>query len=231
MVVAERYAITDRFQSAARSKSFRRICDTYNLTQEKVLDLGCGYGEHLSHFGKGSLGITTTVEEVAHGDASGIRIVLGNVERFDLISEMKSESFGVVWSNNLFEHLLAPHQFLISLKRYVQPDGLLILGVPVFPPISALMRFKKFRGALAISHINFFTRNTLHYSVDRAGWEIKDIRPFIFKNAFIDRIAGMFAPHIYVIARNDASFTYPEKKMKEWRDDEHYRYVLESVGQ
>lgn len=203
----------------------------YRLAEKKVLDLGCGYGEHLSHFGDGSLGITTTREEVEYGKAHDLRIALGNVERFDLIPEMREERFDAVWSNNLFEHLLAPHRFLNSLKRYAADDTLLILGVPVVPSIPALMRVRKFRGALAVSHINFFTRRTLRYTVERAGWKVVDMRPFICTNAFLDRLAGTLAPHAYVIARNDAAFRYPEKKLKEWKDDEHYAYVLETVGQ
>lgn len=227
----EHTEVAKRFENVQRSKSFDQILDTYDLSGKKVLDLGCGYGEHLSLFGEGSLGITTTKEEVAYGAEAGIRIALGNVERLDLVPEMEKERFDAVWSNNLFEHLLAPHRFLNSLKRYAQDDSLLILGVPVVPMIPELMRFKKFRGALAISHINFFTRDTLRLTVERAGWRLEDMRPFIFKNAVLDRIVGMIAPHAYVIARNDASFKYPDKKLKEWKDDEHYAYVLETTGQ
>lgn len=227
----EHAAVAKRFDNVGNSKSFERILATYGLKNKKVLDLGCGYGEHLSLFGEDSLGVTTTKEEVAYGAGAGIRIALGNVERLDLIPEMKQERFAAVWSNNLFEHLLAPHRFLNSLKRYAEDDTLLILGVPVVPMLPELMRFRKFRGALAVSHINFFTRDTLRLTVERAGWRIEDMRPFIFKNAVLDRIVGMVAPHAYVIARNNASFTYPEKKLKEWKDDEHYAYVLETTGQ
>lgn len=227
----EHAEVAKRFENVQSSKSFERILKTYELSDKKVLDLGCGYGEHLSLFGEGSLGITTTMEEVAYGKEKGIRIALGNVERFDRIPEMAEERFAAVWSNNLFEHLLAPHRFLNALKRYAKDNTLLVLGVPVVPVFPQLMRLRKFRGALAVSHINFFTRDTLRLTVERAGWTVEDVRPFIVGYAFLDRLIGLFAPHAYVIARNNAAFTYPEKKLKEWKDDEHYTYVLETTGQ
>jgi 2-polyprenyl-3-methyl-5-hydroxy-6-metoxy-1,4-benzoquinol methylase len=60
-------------------------------------------------------------------------MIKGNVETLD---ELKiEERFEGIWSNNLFEHLLSPHAFLIRLKTMVRPDTRLVLGVPVLPRI------------------------------------------------------------------------------------------------
>ena len=196
-----------------------------------MLDLGCGYGEYLVMFGKDSLGVTTTLEEVEYGKQNSIRTVRGNVEELDKVTELQTERFEGIWSNNLFEHLLAPHRFLNSLKRYANDDALLVLGVPVVPAIPSLMNIRKFRGALAVSHINFFTRKTLQLTVERSGWEVLRIRPFIFSARWLDALAGLVAPHMYVVARNEASFKYTDKKLKEWKDESYYKYVLETTHQ
>ena len=170
------------------------------------------------------MGITSTIEEVEFGKARNIRIVRGNVE---LIQDLKiQESFEGIWANNLFEHLLSPHSFLMKLKTVSQDKTLLVLGVPTVPRIAQLMSITKFRGALAAAHINFFTRETLQLTVERAGWNVQDVRPFIFKNRLLDSVASFFAPHLYVVAYNDASFIYPEKKLKEWIDEPHYEELL-----
>lgn len=223
--------IEKRFANVKKSKTFNRILDRLTLRSKKVLDLGCGYGEHLSLCGDGSLGITTTLSEVAYGKEHAVRIAHGNAEELDKVPELQTERFDAIWSNNLFEHLLAPHRFLNSLKRYANDDTLLILGVPVVPAVPFLMRFKKFRGALAVSHINFFTKKTLHFTAERAGWKVLEARPFIFSNSALDALASIIAPHIYLVAKNDAGFKYPEKKLKEWEEEPHYSYVLETTGQ
>ncbi len=223
--------ITRRFEGVRNSTTFNRIVRQLGLGKKKVLDLGCGYGEYMALCGPGSLGVTTTLAEVEYGAKHGTRIVRSNVEELDKIPELQTEQFEAVWSNNLFEHLLAPHRFLNSLKRYATGDTLLVLGVPVVPFIPGLMRLKKFRGALSVAHINFFTKDTLKLTAERAGWSVVEARPFIFSNKVLDSLVSVIAPHIYLVAKNDPTFTYPDKKLKEWKDEPHYQYVLETTGQ
>lgn len=215
--------VAHRVGLVKRSKVFNRILKAFNLNNKKVLDLGCGCGQYLVQFGPGSAGVTTTETEVAYGKKHGINIVKGNVE---FIDELGLHGFEAVWANNLFEHLLSPHAFLMKLKTVSQKDTVLVLGVPVIPKIVSLLRVRKFSGALASPHINFFTTETLRYTVTYAGWQIKTIRPFFFQNELLDRLFGLIAPHQYVVAYNDTEFVYPDKKFNEWRDDEHYENLL-----
>ena len=214
----------DRFEPVSGSRTFNRILDALGLRNKKVLDLGCGYGEYLVKFGPGSVGVTSTPDEVAFAKRQGISVLRGNVE---LIDELPLErDFEGIWANNLFEHLLSPHAFLMRLKFLAGDDSLLVLGVPVVPRIALLMRISKFRGALAVAHVNFFTRETLRLTVERAGWKVGELRPFIFSNRMLDTAASFFAPHLYVVARNDVSFAYHEKKLKEWKGEPLYAALL-----
>ena len=216
-----------RFAPVKNSRTFNRILDTLGLHSKKVLDMGCGYGEYLVCFGPGSVGITTTLHEVEYGKEHGLSIVRGNVE---LLDEMDlKDRFDAAWANNLFEHLVGPHAFLITLKTVMRDDAVLVLGVPVVPRIASLMRLTKFRGALAAAHVNFFTRETLRLAVERAGWKVDTVRPFYFSNTFLDFLGSFFAPHLYVVARNGASFRYLEKKLNEWKDEPLYEKIV-AVG-
>ena len=218
-----------RFDGVARSMTFQRIIRQFNLAHRKVLDLGCGYGEYLAHFGKGSIGFTTSHEEVKTGTERALDVRFGNVEFLEEYS--LPHLIEVVWANNLFEHLLSPHAFLMKLKRRTISDGLLILGVPVIPKIVSLMFLGRFRGSLASNHINFFTKETLSLTVERAGWHVITTRPFWFSSAWLDHVSSQLAPHLYVIAKNDNEFKYPNKKYNEWIADAHYKYLFEVTGQ
>lgn len=216
-----------RFKGVKESRTFKNICDLFGLRHKAVLDIGSGYGQYLSHFGKGSVGITTAHEEVESGKESGLDIRFGNAEKLDA----SIGKFGVVWANNLYEHLLSPHAFLMNLKKIADDDTVVILGVPMVPKIVSLMNLKWWRGALASNHINFFTHSTLRLTVERAGWKPIAVRPFIFKNLFLDNLIRPFAPHIYMVAKNDPNFKYAPKKIGEWMGDEHYKELLSITGQ
>ncbi|MBU0722849.1 class I SAM-dependent methyltransferase [Patescibacteria group bacterium] len=216
--------IEDRFKLVKKSKTFARILRAFQLQNKKVFDIGCGYGEHLVNFGKGSVGITTTQDEIDYGKKNNLRITYSNAEQLDTLK--LNENFDVIWANNFFEHILSPHSFLIKLKKFSQKNTTLILGVPVLPKITKLVYLQKFRGALAVAHINFFTRNSLILTVERAGWIVLDARPFKLTIPFLDRTFASFAPHIYIVAKNNPDFQYHEKKRKEWENDKMYSDLL-----
>lgn len=217
-------SIDRRFAPVHNSRTFNHILDTLNLRTKKTLDLGCGYGEYLVEFGEKSVGVTTTESEIEYGKQKNLRIVRGNVE---FIDEIKLDgSFEAIWANNIFEHLLAPHSFLIKLKTIAEADTVLVLGVPTVPRIASLMKLGRFRGALAGAHVNFFTLETLKLSVERGGWRVLGARPFYFKNKFLDWAFSFFAPHIYVVAKNNTDFRYHDKKLEEWKDDPHYAKII-----
>jgi len=217
--------LKERFGLIKKSRTLRTIVDKFDLKNKKVLDLGCSGGEYLVNFGHGSLGITTNDEEVAFGKANSLNIMKGNVEFLEEVN-IKKGDFEIIWANNLIEHLLSPHLFLVNLKDFLKEGDLLILGVPVIPFPSILTKLNKFRGSLADSHLNFFTKRTLKLTAERAGWKVKDIRSFWFKNKRMDSALSFLSPHLYLIAERDTDFKYSEKKVREWKSDPHYINIL-----
>jgi len=216
------------FKNIEASVTFKNICQIYDLPHKTVLDIGCGFGQYLQGFGKGSVGITTAPDEVEFGQANGLKIIFGNAEHLQPVINSR---FQAIWANNLFEHLLSPHAFLMNLKKFAENDAVAIIGVPVVPKIVSLVHLKWFRGTLASNHVNFFTHTTLQLTAERAGWNILAVRPFIFKNYFLDALVRPFAPHIYVVAKNNPDFKYPEKKVHEWKDDAYYADLLKITHQ
>lgn len=205
-------AIERRFENVSRSKTFRNIVTTHALNTKSVLDIGCSHGEFLAHFGKGSVGVTIIEDEVTYGREKGLDIRLGNIEdeSFSL-----PETFDVVFANNIFEHLYAPHTFLREVGTYLKPGGILILGVPCIPKIVWLSRFRKFRGAFARAHINFFTRETLLHTMRHGGWQVQEIRGFRLRHPWLDWLLNPIYPHFYAVAVPDPAFSYGAKRMKE----------------
>lgn len=205
-------SIRKRFERINQSRTFRNIRRKFNLEHKSVLDVGCTYGEFLKHFGVGSKGLTIMPEEVRVARELGLNVDLVNIE------QETNQTIGhhdVIFANNIFEHMQSPHNFLLKIKQYLRKDGILILGVPCIPTITPLLKFKKFRGALASLHINFFSRTALRKTVEYAGWKIIEIRGFRFANPLIDCLLNPIYPHFYVIAEVDKNFQPSSKRMKE----------------
>ena len=211
------------------SKTFAYIANKFNLSEKRVLDIGCGYGEYMQRFGPTSVGITTRAEEVAYGAIKKRDIRVGNAE---VLKETLStdERFDVIWCNNILEHLLSPHSFLVHLKEFSHKNTILILGTPIVPILSPLTHLKKFRGALAVEHVNFFNHKTYTLTAKYAGWNVVDLRSFFFKNTFLDYVTHFFTPHLYLIAENNVTYHYPDRKVSEWQEEPYYQDLLKIMG-
>ncbi len=207
------------FEKVKKSRIFNHIIDRYQLDTKKVLDVGCSEGHHLACFGPGSVGVTLIEEHIAAGRARGLTIQAKDVEGAEFSMD---ETFDVVWANNFFEHMNAPHTFLRKMTRCLNEDGTLILGVPVIPWFTFLGRFRKFRGAYAGSHVNFFYRKTLIETVRYAGYDIVEARLFFMKHPTLDWLFNFIAPHMYVVARPKKDFAYGEKRLKSLRGYEDF---------
>lgn len=201
----------DQEVRVAASRTFSHLREIFGLGTKTVLDIGSSEGYYLQHFGQGSLGLTLIEDHIAKARTRGLTVMKANIEDpgFSL-----PEKYDVVWANNLFEHMNAPHLFLIKVRELIKPNGILILGVPLLPHMPFLTKLRKFRGAYAVSHVNFFTRKTLIESVRAGGWIVDEARLFYFKNSFLDNLLNLIIPHVYVIAHPNPSFAYAEKRLR-----------------
>lgn len=221
-MVVEDEVVRKRFDNVSKSRTFGNILDLNTLRSKSVLDIGCSFGEFLVHFGRGSVGITIDPPEAEYGVARGLDIRVGNAEEDELPVSV-GEKFDVVFANNILEHLYSPHAFLVKIKKFLKEDGFIVIGVPCVPKIVSLWKFRKFRGSLANSHINFFTRMTLEKTVEKAGWRIITTRSFHTKNSTLDYVLNLISPHFYVVAKVNKAFEYGAKRQRELAGYEEYK--------
>lgn len=154
------------------------------LRTSVVIDVGCGDGKHLAHFGEGSIGIDGRRLE----NAPKYRFIEWN---FDLELSSLVTAHGIapqrfVWCSDVLEHHPAPHRFLLDLRRCLIDDGILLLGVPLVNPLGSLRVFSRsralnfFRGYLSQDHVNFYTYRSLRSTVEFAGFDVIDwYSPFL----------------------------------------------------
>ena len=200
------------------SRAVRFVCEAHGADRRSMLDVGCAYGQHLVHFGAGSVGVDAIERNVAFCRALGFETALANVE--DGLPDF-GRRFEGIFCSNLLEHLVAPHLFLLRLHERLTDDGRLFIHVPTMPPHPLVDRLIKraigHNGYQASEHINAFTPRTLAFTLERAGFIVDDL---VFVGARGHRLLGwgeaLFREagiSVLAVARRDLAFTYPEKRV------------------
>ncbi len=188
----------------------------YGLDKKKVLDVGSAWGEFLIYFGEGSKGIEVNDKEVSFSRAIGLNVGQYNIE--DKWVET-SELFDAVWFSNVLEHIVAPHAVLRNFHKALKDVGLLFIRVPTIPSNILYIFLNKiflgFLGYRAEQHINAFTRRTLEFTIDRAGFEIIESNIFIppvkWLNFLLNPLLKDAASFITLVARK-TEFSYSKKR-------------------
>ena len=116
------------------------------VQRPRLIDIGCGFGRTFLYMqGEGIadqfdlMGMDIAPDRKDHVYAQNPwQIVQGDA---DQPLEFPDASFDVVVSEQLLEHLHNPNQLISEFRRILKPDGLLIIGVPIFPePIAKVRR-------------------------------------------------------------------------------------------
>ena len=93
-----------------------------------VLDLGCAKGAYLRQFGPGSVGVDVSRPNLEHCRRLGLHVIAA-----DLNGELPipPASFPAILCSHVLEHVDAPINLLRQCCRILQPEGLLVLGLPI----------------------------------------------------------------------------------------------------
>lgn len=190
----------------------------HQFDRKKILDIGCSYGQSLLYWGKKSEGIEIQGQEIKFLKSLN-RIVHGlNVE--DGFLGLKKNNYDAIYSNNLIEHLVAPHLFLVRLHSLLKSGGVLAICHPVVPPFPFrnLWKLLGYHGWTAVEHINFFTPQTIKLTLERAGFKIKNqyspginrIRPALSK------ICAPLGNRLLSVCQAVDKFKYNPKRLAEF---------------
>ena len=159
----------------------------YRLSSKKVLDIGSAWGEFLIHFGPGSKGV-----EVLPKSVEFARAIKLDVSEYNFEDEWRevSESFDAIWCSNVLEHVVAPHLLLRRFHDVLKTDGLIFIRVPTIPSSWFYLKLNRlflgFLGYEAVQHINAFTRRTIEFTIERAGFRIIESNIFVPENKIIN---------------------------------------------
>lgn len=153
------------------------------LAGKSALDVGCGAGllcEPLARLGAAVTGIDAAAENVgvarAHAAQSGLAIDY----RAGSVETLGAETFDLVMSMEVIEHVIDPAGFVAGLARALAPGGLMILSTPNRTALSHLAMITVGEGSGMIpkgTHDwhKFLTPDELTAVVEGAGLKVIDV--------------------------------------------------------
>jgi SAM-dependent methyltransferase len=146
---------------------------------QRVLEVGCATGElteMLFERGCSVVGVETDPVTAERASASAERIVVGDPETMDFVSEFHGEAFDVILFGDVLSHVRDPAAVLGETLKVLAEEGYLVMTIPNVAHgdlrLSLLRGEFRYRpsGLLDAEHVRFFTRDTIEDLLRSAGF-------------------------------------------------------------
>ncbi len=153
----------------------------YVRSNSRVLDIGCGSGYLSKAFkDKGCHVVGVEVSALAEAAKQHCdQLLIGNIE--EMTFPFPPQYFDVIVFADVLEHLKRPDLTLMRLKRFLAPKGIVIASIPnvAHARIRLNLLLGKFKyegcGILDLTHLRFFTLDTVKQLFTESGYEITNI--------------------------------------------------------
>lgn len=181
---------------------------------EKVLEIGSasGYlGEYLIREKKCEVwGLEPDNDFYSRALNKEYKELLNNtVEEFLTIDKYPKEYFDSILIGDVLEHLADPNSILAGLKKYLKPDGKIIISLPNIASykIRISLLFGNFQmqdaGILDRTHLHFYTYRSAREMIESAGLKITKSLPANgqFERFGINKLMGVGQKCLYLFPR------------------------------
>lgn len=172
-----------------------------------VLDLGCAKGAYLRQFAPGSVGVDVSRLNLEHCRRLGLQVMAADLNRELAIP---SGSFSAILCSHVLEHVDAPIQLLRECRRILEPEGLLVLGLPIEGSLVNWLRGQKYfyhhpghLYSFSLENIEVLLHKT-RFQMVRLYFEprIVQFQPWLFlMQRFPSRVMYALALAYWVVAR------------------------------
>jgi O-antigen biosynthesis protein len=145
----------------------------------RVLDVGCSTGflaSRLQESGATVVGLELDERAAAEARRYCEAVYVGDVETMEL--PLEPGSFDAIVCGDFIEHLRDPQAFLLRIRPFLAPTGMLVLSTPNVAnwAMRLGLLFGRFRytewGILDRTHTHLFTRQTLRECLEAAGYRL-----------------------------------------------------------
>ena len=148
---------------------------------DRLLDVGCGNGGFLARARQAGWKVYGTdfdPEAASIARAQDIDVWVGDYRE----ASFEEESFDLVTTHQVIEHVYLPHDFIRSIHRWLKPGGMMWLGTPNLE-CRIHTRFGRYYENLhPPQHLQVFSINAICELIEEAGFAyIKTLRRGFFE--------------------------------------------------
>ena len=199
------------FLSPGGTEEIDEIINNTSLRDKSILDIGCGCGGaafHLikKHGAKSVQGIDPEPLVIETAKKLALKNNLSGKTIFKCVQPeplpYDNETFDVVYSKSLLEHLWYPDQYLLEVKRILKPGGLVITIVPDWE-VNYKIYFDDYTHRTPFTKISL---NDIYKICDFNDVEVVKFRqlPIVWRFPILNYFSAMIAP--FVPIRNEIKF-------------------------
>lgn len=144
----------------------------YAKPHGKILDLGCGNGDFLlemKYLGWDVTGIEVDDTAAEEGRKAGLNITTGILNP----STFKENTFDVIYTNNVIEHLPNPVEVVTTCYRILKPGGTLIIKTCNNESFAHSIFKGNYRGLEIPRHYFIYSPSSLKILAERSGFMTK----------------------------------------------------------
>lgn len=206
------------FDSEYHQSERKEIASFFNESPGTVLDIGCGGG------GTGKLikqkfpssrviGIELNPHAAEHARQYLDQVICEDIDTLDLTQQIGSTRVDAVLLLDVLEHLYNPWKALVRVRGWLDEGTRVLASVPNIRNLANLDQLAAGHwtygpnGVLDITHVRFFTRESLRQLFEETGYHVHEMTPLTqprwLERHVIDRRPGQIVTQNMTIRYRD----------------------------
>lgn len=141
----------------------------------KLFDLGVGWGHFLlagQQLGYDVYGIEISKNPYIYAKED-LKLPVDHIDFFDM--QKPNESFDLITMWDVLEHIDVANAFVEKCARLTKKGGYIVIQVPQIDSFFAKRQKEKWN-MMSIDHVNYFSKNTITYLLNKYGYEVIEIK-------------------------------------------------------
>lgn len=181
-------------------KRYEQLLNEFSKYKQagKVIDVGCGSGFFLDVAARmkwDAYGTEFGIDAVEFCKAKGHNVFEGPIETI----ELEPDTFDIVTSFEVIEHLTYPKEHFEKLFKILRPGGILYVTTPNFNAVTRYILKDRWNIISYPEHLTYFTATTLDEALLAAGFRRKKL---IADGISVDRLRNSLKKN-RVVSEND----------------------------